>query len=261
MKILNPKTVFILIVAAITSTSVFAQSRGGQTSGHSSLEVGGGISMPATSSAVLSNPAGMVGAHTALVVHAAASEVWDNGTYRGGLQTGGSSYGVAAGVENNSRGSGSSSTNAYYGFAVGSHEFSLGVAGKTGVSNSSGSTFNAGILVGVIPMVQLGFTAMSLNGGVDEWGFGAAFKFGNGIALVLDGAASSGFKKIEMKPAIKVGEGPAALTIGYATGARQEFNDGFAAGGSYQFANCSLEVQYNAGGAYSKYFAGLTIGI
>lgn len=216
--------------------------------------------MPSTSTAVFTNPAGMVSAPTALVLSAGAPEVWDNGTYRAGVQTGGPSFGVAAGIENRDR-----ATNdpllMYYGAAVGSRAFSLGLAGKTGISNADGTTINAGLLFGVGSNAQIGITGRGLNDGVNEWGAGAAFMVGSGVDLVFDAAADDDLNNLEMKPGLRVSGGNAALSLSYATGPREQFADGFSAGGSYQFsAGNILELQYNAGGDLSKYFASLTIG-
>lgn len=235
------------------------QAMAAQQSASNPLQVSGGIAAPATATSVLTNPAGMVAASTAVVLQAAAPEVWDNGTYRGGLQTGGSSFGVAAGVE--STGASNNVLNAYYGLAVGSESFTLGVAGKTGISNSSGSTFNAGLLFGVAANAKIGLTARGIDNGVNEWGAGVAFGVASNVDLVLDAAASKGIKNIEVKPGLKVSSSEAALTVSYGTGAKEQFADGFSAGGSYSFsAGSSLEVEYNAGGALSKYFVALAFG-
>ena len=194
--------------------------------------------------------------------------MWSNGTYRAGLETGGSSFGVAGGIEgstssNNGRNSSSqNSLLAYYGLAVGNEAFTLGLAGRTGISKSSGSTFNAGLLFGVATNAKIGITAFGIDHGVDEWGAGVAFGVGTGVDLVLDAASDRNLDHLQIKPGIKVSGGSAALTLSYGTGSREQFADGFTAGASFNFsAGSVLEIQYNAGGALSKYYAGLTFGI
>lgn len=223
------------------------------------LHVSGGISMPSTHTSVFTNPAGLVGAPTALSLQAGAPEVWENGNYRAGVQTGGSNFGVAAGLERRDR-VGKDATLGYYGFAVGASGFSLGIGGKTGISNADGTTLNAGLLFAAGSSAQVGVTARGIDDGVNEWGAGVALNVANGLSVVFDAAADDKMKNIEMKPGVRVGSGPAALTLSYGTGARQQFADGFTAGGSYQFSSSVLEIQYNAGGDLSKYFAALTFG-
>lgn len=236
------------------SATAFAADR---TEGN--LHVSGGIAMPATVSSVLTNPAGMVGAPTAIALQAGAPRFWENGTYRGGLQTGGPSYGAAAGLETRDR-----STNdplyAYYGLAVGTPGFSLGLGAKTGISNAEGTHLNAGLLFSAGSSATIGLTAFGLDDGVNEFGAGVAFGVGNGVRLVFDAAADDNLENPELKPGIYVGSDKAALTLSYGTGARQQFADGFTAGGSFRFSSSNLlEIQYNAGGALSKYYAALTI--
>lgn len=215
--------------------------------------------MPANSTAVFTNPAGLVSAATAISLQAGAPDFWSNGTYRAGLQTGGASFGAAAGLERRDR-TRNDPTLAYYGAAVGVSEFSLGLAGRTGISNSDGSTFNAGVLFSAGSSAQVGVTARGLDDGVNEWGAGVGFNVSSGVDLVFDMAADDDLDNLEVKPGLKVANGPAALTISYATGLREQFADDFTAGGSYQFSSSLLEIQYNAGSDLSKYFAALTIG-
>lgn len=244
------------ILATLLSASSFA----GEMNSLNRLQVSGGIAAPATSTSVFTNPAGLVAAPTALVLQAAAPSFWDNGTYRAGLQTGGSSFGAAAGLERIDRAR-NDATLGYYGFAVGVPAFSLGLAGRTGISNANGSTFNAGLLFSAGSNARVGITAIGLDDGVNEWGAGVGFTVTSGVVLVLDAAANDHLKNIELKPGMKIESGPAALTVSYGTGDRAQFADGFTAGGSYQFsAGNVLELQYNAGGSLSKYFAALTIG-
>lgn len=226
---------------------------------NSPLRVSGGIAMPATSTAVFTNPAGMVAASTSLVLEAGAPEFWDSGTYRAGLQTGGPSFGLAVGVEDRDR-TRNDSVLAYYGLAVGVPTFSLGLGGRTGLSNSSGTSLHAGALFNMGSTAHIGLTARGLDDGVSEWGAGVGFEVGSGVDLVIDAAADDDLKNPEVKPGIKVTGGPAALTLSYGTDSRQQFADGFTAGGSFQFSGGNLlEVQYNAGGELSKYFACLTL--
>jgi hypothetical protein len=137
----------------------------------------------------------------------------------------------------------------------------VGLAGKTGISHGHGSTLNAGLLFSAGSSAQIGLTARGLNDGVNEFGAGVAFKVNSDVAIIVDSAVDEKFKNPELKPGIKVGSGPAALTLSYGTGAKEEFADGFTAGASFQFASSNvLEIQYNAGGELSKYFAAFTLG-
>jgi hypothetical protein len=245
----------VSILSTISSSAFAQENQAGN------LQVSGGIAMPAGSTAVLTNPAGLVTASTGAVLQAGAPDFWDNGTYRAGLQTGGPSFGIAGGIEDTDQGQ-NNPLRAYYGVAVGTQNFSLGIAGKTGLSNSSGTSINVGTLFSVGSSTEIGVTARDVNNSVSEWGAGFAFGVNPGIDLVLDAAADSNLKNLEVKPGLKVGSPQAALTISYGTGAREEFADGFTAGASFQFASRStLEIQYNAGGDFSKYFAALTFGL
>ncbi len=262
------RNIFLTLLAgtSITGISQAAERTGGN------LHVSGGIAMPATSTAVLTNPAGVVGAPTSLVLQAGAPEVWSNGTYRAGVQTGDASWGAAVGAEHRDRGSNGLNnsinnnnsddpTLIYYGVAVGVPAFSLGVGGKTGVVNSSGSTFNAGAMFLVGSSARIGLTARDLEDGVNEWGLGVGFNLSAGVDLVIDAAANEDLDNAEVKPGIKVGNEAVALTLSYATGPRQQFADDFTAGVAFQLASASLlELQYNAGGDLSKYYACFTLG-
>jgi hypothetical protein len=230
-----------------------------QDSQSGNLQVSGGIAMPATSSAAFTNPAGLQGASTSAVLQAQAPDFWNSGTYRAGLETGSSSYGVAAGVEEQDVGQ-NNPLYGYYGLAVGNQSFTLGLAGHTGIVNSSGTTLNLGTLFSVGSSARIGITAIDINNGVSEWGAGVAYRVQQGVDLVLDSAADEDFKNIEVKPGIKVGSQQVALTVSYGTGSREEFSDGLTAGASFQFASKTLlEVQYNPGGDLSKYYASLTL--
>ncbi len=265
MNLRIPLSVFAFIL--IQSPNSFAA----KANQFSPLHVSGGIAMPATSTSVHSNPAGIIAAPTALVLSAGAPEIWERGTYRAGLQTSGSSFGVAGGIEGNERGNNSGNNTssssssfgvlAYYGLAVGTDAFTFGLAGRTGISNSSGSTFNAGMHFGVGSSAQVGITAMGLNDGVNEWGAGVALGVSQGFDFIVDAAADSDLDGLQIKPGIKVAGGPAALTLSYGTGSRRQFSEDFTAGASFQFAASTLELQYNAGGALSNYFAAFTLGI
>jgi hypothetical protein len=246
---------------SILSIGFLATSALAQDSQSGNLQVSGGIAAPATSTAVLTNPAGLVSASTAVVVQGAAPDFWDDGTYRAGAQTGGASFGVAGGIEDRDQAQ-NNPILAYYGVAVGTPTFSLGVAGKTGLVNSSGSTFNVGTLFSVGSETRVGLTARGIDNGVNEWGAGVDFKLGQGADLVFDAAADQNLHNPQVKPGLKVGSNEAALTISYGTGAREEFADGFSAGASFQFASRStLEIQYNAGGDLSKYFIALAFAL
>ncbi len=243
---------FVLIFGAFGDHALAAESSGGN------LHVSGGISMPAHATAVFTNPSGLVAAPTALVLQAGAPDFWENGTYRAGLQTGASSYGAAAGLEQRDRRN-NDPLLAYYGLAVGVPAFSVGLAGKTGISNADGTTLNAGALFSAGSMATIGLTLRGLDDGVNEFGAGVAFEVGSGVHLVFDAAADEDLENPELKPGLKVGNETAALTVSYGTGPREQFADDFTAGGSYRFASSSLlEVQYNAGGDLSEYFASLT---
>ena len=217
--------------------------------------------MPAVTSAVHSNPAGLPGASTALVLNAGAPEIWKDGTYRAGLQTGNESFGVAGGLEKSVfGGDGHDPLVAYYGAGVRVQSLALGVAARTALSDGHGTRVNAGALFSATPAIDLGLTARGISGGVDEWGGGVRFGVSNGVDLVLDAAANSDLNGVEVKPGLKVGNESAAVTISYATGAREEFADGFSAGAGFRVGTASLlEFQYNAGGAFSKYFVSLAV--
>lgn len=226
----------------------------------SNLHVAGGIALPGTSNSVHANPAGMVGAPTSLVLQAGAPEFWENGMYRAGVQGGGPSFGVAAGIEHHSL-PGDDPLIAYYGLAVGTPGFSLGLAARTGLSNADGTTVNAGALFHPGDALRLGITAMGLDDGVNEWGVGLGVNVASGVDFVVDAAMDEDFDNPELKPGIRVGSDAASLTLSYATGPRQQFADGFTAGGSFVLASGTvIEAQYNAGGALSKYYAALTLG-
>ncbi len=224
------------------------------------LHVGGGIAMPSTTTAVFTNPAGLVGASTAGVLQAGAREVWENGTYRAGVQTGSPLFGVAAGLEHIDLPRDDANF-LYYGAAVGVPILSFGLNAATGITNADGTRVNAGVLFNPGPLGKFGLTARGLDDGVDEWGLGGAFDIAPGIALVLDLASDSDFDGIEAKPGIKVGVSPIALTLSYGTGSREQFADDLTFGGSFQFSSANtLEFQYNAGGDLSKYFLAASFG-
>ena len=254
MKILAQLALLIITTFSIAESAVAADSQ------ERNLHVSGGISMPSSSTAVHTNAAGLTSAQTAAVFQAGAPEVWSNGTYRFGMQTGGPSFGVAAGLEHRDR-SANDPTLVYYGLAVGVPAFSLGIAGITGISNSDGSSFNAGVLFPVGTSAQIGITSRGSNDGVNEWGAGISAGVANGVDLIFDAASDEDLDNIEIKPGLKVGSGGAALSISYGTGPREQFADDFTAGASFILASGSvLEFHYNAGGSLSKYYAGLQLG-
>jgi hypothetical protein len=228
--------------------------------GENNLNVSGGISMPSTKTAVLTNPAGMVGASTAAVLQAGVPEVWENGTYRAGVQSGSPLFGVAAGIEHLDR-TRDDINYLYYGAAVGVPMLSFGLGAKTGITNADGTEVNAGVLFNPGPLGKFGLTARGVDDGIDEWGLGAALGLAPGITFVFDMAADSDFNELEIKPGIKVGVSPIALTLSYGTGPREQFADDLTLGASFQFSSANtIEVQYNAGGELSKYFVAASFG-
>ena len=248
---------------SLSITSLFLLGSGSafaELAGENNLHVSGGIAMPSTTTAVHTNPAGMVGASTAAVLQAGAREVWENGTYRAGFLTGSPLFGVAAGIEHVDY-TRDDVNSLYYGAAVGVPMLSFGVGAVTGITNSDGTRVSAGVLFNPGPLGKFGLTARGLDDGVDEWGLGAAFGLAPGISFVFDMAADSDLNGLEVKPGLKVGVSPIALTLSYGTGNREQFSDDLTLGGSFQFSSANtIEVQYNAGGSLSKYFVVASFG-
>ena len=229
------------------------------------VPVSGSIAMPGSTTAVYTNPAGMVGTPGArLSLQGGSDKPMDNPTYRGLILAGNGSFGAAAGVKYQiNDGSADDVGYAVYGLAVNisALDFTMGVAGKSGIKTATGSEYNAGVLVRPTSMITVGGTAMGVRDGVDSIGVGMGLELTSGVELVADSAFDQKFKNGEFKPGLRLANSNAGLSVSYGTGATAQFAKDFSAAAYLKFSsNSELEFEYNHGGDLPKYFASLSFG-
>ncbi len=245
-----------------------AYSRGYSMSNESMVGVGvpvsGSIAMPGSTTAVYTNPAGLVGSPGArLSLQGGSDKPMDNPTYRALILGGNGSVGAAAGVNYQIHNGAEDDGYAVYGLAlnIAPLNFTMGVAGKSGIKNAQGSDFNAGVLFRPTSMVTLGGTAMGLKNGPDSIGVGVGLELMSGFDLVADSAFDQKFKNGEFKPGLRLANSFAGLSVSYGTGATAQFAKDFSGAAYLKISsNSELEFEYNHGGDLPKYFASLSFG-
>lgn len=225
---------------------------------------GGSIVSPGASTAVFTNPAGLVGnRNVRLSLQGGSPDPMKDPTYRGLLLAGNGMFGAAAGVDYFKPDAGDDQGWAVYGLGIdiASIGVSLGISGYTGIKTVEGTNFNAGLLIRPTQFVSLGATAMNLKDGANSYGVGVGIELLRGIDLIADAAFDDEFKNGEIKPALKLSNAFAGIAFSYGTGDTDQFAKDFGAGAYLRIgANSELEFQYNHGGDLPDYYAALSFG-
>jgi hypothetical protein len=224
------------------------------------ISVSGGIAMPSYTTAPASNPAAAVSPPgTIAVVQAGSNSALSSIQLRGGLAFGNGSVGIAAGGTYTTT---NTAEGAYFalGFGLESIHTQLGFSGTIGISPSTGSNFNAGLLFMPTSAWSLGLTAIGLanSGGIGELGAGLGLHLSPNVSFIVDAAFSNSLTYLAVQPGLKVGTDNAAITISYGSGSgsSQLANSALAAGGALKFANRLLwEIYYNK---FSTYYTGIS---
>ncbi|MBS1962878.1 MAG: hypothetical protein JST04_11720 [Bdellovibrionales bacterium] len=260
----------IVFALAVSTSALAYSSRGYESmSGSSSAGVGvpvsGSIAMPGSTTATYTNPAGLVGSPGArLSLQGGSDKPMDDPTYRALVLAGNGTFGASAGVKYHMYdGSRDDEGYAVYGLAVNVAplDFTMGVAGHTGIKSAQGSDFNAGILFRPTSMVAVGATAMGIKDQVDSYGVGVGLNLVSGVDLVADSAFDGKFKNGEFKPGLRLANDFAGLSVSYGTGSTAQFAKDFSAAAYLKVgANSEFEFEYNHGGDLPKYFASLLFG-
>ena len=145
--------------------------------GYHDLSVSAGIANPSYSTATFQNPAGIKNTPgIQLNGEGGWNSTFKDPTYRAGLLYGGKTFGFAGGMSTSPSGSGTSS--AYFGVAAEIPQLKtvIGASGFTGLSPAGGTIYNAGVLFSPQDQYHFGFTAMSVNNGIQEWGGESALR-------------------------------------------------------------------------------------
>lgn len=229
------------------------------------VPVSGSIAMPGSATATYTNPAGLVRSPgVQLSLQGGSNKPADDPNGRALLLVGAGMLGASAGVDYRIRDGAASDTGyAVYGLAlnIAPLDFTMGVAGATGIKNAEGSEFNAGVLLRPTPLVTVGGTAMGLKNKVTSIGLGVGLSLVGGVDLVADSAFDRRFKNGEFKPGLRLSNGFAGLSVSYGTGATAQFAKDFSAAAYLRVSmNSEFEFEYNHGGDLPKYFASLSFG-
>lgn len=223
------------------------------------VSVAGGIAMPSYSTSYMQNAAGLVFTPgTNLILQGGGDSTFANQTFRGGLAYGNGSIGIGGGV---TYGNPSAATGAYYGlgFGIPSARMAFGISGTTGLSPSTDSAINAGMIISPSTAFSLGFTAMGLTTGISEIGAGLAINLGSSASLVVDSAFSNSLAFLTIQPGLRVGNANASLTVSYGSGSgsTQLNNNDFSAGASLKLGSkVNWELYYNR---FATYYTGFAI--
>lgn len=259
----------LLVVFAFCPLSASASSRGYSSAVYDGAGVGvpvsGSIAMPGATTAVYTNPAGLVGTYGAkLSLQAGSDDPMNDPSYRALVLAGNGMFGASAGVDYRMNdGAADDRGYAVYGLAVdvSALNFTLGVAGRTGIKSADGTDFNAGILLRPTSLVTIGGTAMGIDDRVDSYGVGVGLELMSGVELVADSAFDSEFKNGEFKPGLRISNSYAGLSLSYGTGSTAQFAKDFSGAAYLRLSgNSELEFEYNHGGNLPKYFASLSFG-
>lgn len=255
---------FNAILLATTAVGGFcATARAAEESG-GGVAAGGSIALPGDNTAVLTNPAGIaMNRNAKLSLQSGADEIFRDPVFRGGLVMGNGTIGAAALFDYRSHESRSDTSSAVYGLALHS-EFlglSIGGSGRTGIQGSSSTDYNVGLLFAPSSYLQLGATAIGMQGQIDEYGVGVAFGLVPGLDVVVDSGMNKEFKDQELKPGLRIGTASAGLSVSYGTGERRQFAKDVGANAYLRFgAGSEFELYYNHGGELPKYYAALSLG-
>jgi hypothetical protein len=253
----------VLPVALFAALSSFGMNAEAAPRSGADVAVAGSIAMPGSSTATLTNAAGLAGNRgTRLSLQVATPDPMDTPTYRGLFLGGNGVIGFSAGMDYLVSDGTDDAVRAIYGLAlnVNALNLSVGLAGSTGVKTIDGTDFNFGLLFNPFSSLSFGATAMGLKDGVDSYGVGAAYSVVSGVDLVVDAAFDSDFENPELKPGIKISNQYAGISLSYGTGATAQFADEFSAGAYLRVGQRSeLELNYNHGGALPKYHAAWTM--
>jgi hypothetical protein len=249
-----------LLIAGLSIAAPGVASAGGMMSGdaRNMLSVSGGIAMPSFATSVLQNAAGITNIPmTNILLQGGGNSTFSTSTFRGGLGYGNGTFGLAAGADYTNPGG---AIGAFYGLGLGFQGIHtlLGFSGRTAVSPSGGSSFNAGMLIYPSSSFNLGFTAMDLTGGSIELGAGLGIHFGSSVSLVVDSAFSQSFAFLGIQPGLRIGGPGAALTVSYGsgTGSSQLSNNEVAIGAALKLGSkINWELYYNRFATYYTAFS------
>ncbi|GEM_PF-2257237 len=258
---------FIIAILPLTASAYssrsYSSSSGDMMMG-AGVPVSGSIAMPGSATAVYTNPAGLIGNNgTRLSLQGGSDHPMDNPNPRALILAGNGMFGAGAGVDYRIQNGGTDTGYAVYGLAVNIAplDFTLGLAGYTGIKTVSGSNFNAGFLFHPTSLVTIGGTAMGLKNTVSSYGLGIGLTLVSGFDLVADSAFDSKFKNGEFKPGVRLSNGDAGISLSYGTGATSQFAKDISAAVYLKItSNAQVEFEYNHGGDLPKYFASLSFG-
>lgn len=212
------------------------------------VQSAGGIVEPAFSTALLTNPAGLIAnSHGLSFTGQAGSNLSSPaGTSgAGGLLYAQPSYGIGAGLRDLA-----GNTSAFYGMAaeVSSIQTSFGISGYTGISPSGGTSFNAGIRSSLSPNLKVALESYGL-GTFSAWGGGISYQAFPGFHFLSDFACNGSFGGWEAQPGIRVGNETAALSMSYGISSNASpgiLSSGFAAGAGLKLSqSVVLQAYYN----------------
>jgi hypothetical protein len=255
----------IFLFAILSACSPFSLSWGASQGSNSGVPVAGSIVMPGTTTAVYTNPAGLVGGTTLrLSLQAGSDEPMEDPNARALVIGGAEWFGAAAGVDYRLR-DGNSSDYGYIVYGMGvlisPLDLTFGLAGWKGVQHVSNTDLNAGLIFRPTPGITLGGTVMGLSDQIDSIGAGIGLEIMSGIDFVVDSAFNRELKSGAFKPGIRVSNDFSGLSLSYGTDSSAQFADAFSAAAYLRISgNSEFEFEYNHGGDLPKYFGSLSFG-
>ncbi|HTL12878.1 MAG TPA: hypothetical protein VL588_10345 [Bdellovibrionota bacterium] len=165
------------------------------------------------------NPAGLVYNHGSRILADAQSgnTNLNNIQFGGDFLFGGGTWGGGLGVNVDPNATGGTSLTGTYGVAAHIQGLStaIGIGGRTGLSNASGTTLNLGVLIAPYSPLTVGLTAYGLTGGIDGWGGGVGFELGHNAAFVVDATTNTKLDTFLLKPGLWVGNQKLGLTVSW----------------------------------------------
>ena len=171
--------------------------------------------------------------------------------------------GISLGVRHLTQSAGTTSAHYGLGFEISGLHAAFGFSGETPISPYGSSTFNAGVLFNAQGQVRVGVTAISVTGGVDEFGGGIGADVAQGVSLVADAIVDDDFNNAAIAPGIRIGNNSASLSVAYGIAAdggavrSTQITDKFSGGLSLQFnRGWVFQVMYQR---IQKWYLGLVV--
>ncbi len=253
------KKTFLPSAAAATLAALipsYALAVGDPEVNHS-LSIGGGISSPSITSALVENPAGLGHNRRFNLLASAVSDDDDHDHVGlgGHLYLGNGSIGAGLGLQNYSTTGGRTDHKIFNygaGLIVDPLDIAIGAAAATRLGDSSTAAFstNVGALFNPRGTTRLGFTAFDINHQFNQWGAGIASDIDPAATFAVDFSTNKGRRAKTIKPSLGIHLADLQLVAGYGIKLDDDAGSWIRRGSSFGIGlkltrNALLQAYYN----------------